>query len=591
MRIKSSFLILLTALLTISFSSSAYAVEWKVPGMFKNWALSQNNFRMGKDGGIKDEYVVSITEFKPQIIGFDGDVKVMLNIDAAQGWWGVDNIQGTFIDWQGSLRTHGGPGGVFENKGNNYDIHVDEAYIDFKLPFMQNTRADVGRKLIILGNRLVVDYEYEGIGFTSNFGDVTTYLTWRKVNEGYAGLGDKGKNDFQWDSLVQGWAGAANSSGLDADLLLLNIDKKLSNGKVSAFYAYYTDAGAEDGVAYLYDMIDYSNARFRPQIGTLNIFGVSGDVKFGKISLKFEGDYLSGTDPIKNTSYNSSGIPAKNSAGEWIGGGLQRPGTPGTIAVTGVTAALPGYLPPHYYNRLDINDGNISGWNLYADLSVADVAPGITPGFKLGAGSGDSDVRSGAGNINKLQTEGWFYICEVWEDSIMPDLTGITPQGLGAPWPRGYREFENQILLQANLTWKPAPKWTIFGSYTWVQAQQDIPAWGTEPSSDKKQTGGYANTANSNLSEFINDASHRYTGTYSDGTAYTTYGGPDYTRVSKDLGTEIDLMLTYNLYQGVNFDLRGGYFFAGDGARYLMAGAKGWDLNPWEARWDITWVW
>ncbi|NIX57622.1 MAG: hypothetical protein GWN14_17295, partial [candidate division Zixibacteria bacterium] len=55
-----------------------------------------------------------------------------------------------------------------------------------------------------------------------------------------------------------------------------------------------------------------------------------------------------------------------------------------------------------------------------------------------GRGSGDDDVTGGDGNVNKLRTSGFFYITEIWEDSIMPDEEGITPQGLGAPNVRGY---------------------------------------------------------------------------------------------------------------------------------------------------------
>ena len=51
----------------------------------------------------------------------------------------------------------------------------------------------------------------------------------------------------------------------------------------------------------------------------------------------------------------------------------------------------------------------------------------------FGRGSGDEDYGSGEGNINRLKTMGFFYLTEVWEDSIMPDEEGITPQGLGAP--------------------------------------------------------------------------------------------------------------------------------------------------------------
>lgn len=70
---------------------------------------------------------------------------------------------------------------------------------------------------------------------------------------------------------------------------------------------------------------------------------------------------------------------------------------------------------------MDVNNGDLSGYNLDADARM----------------------KLGAGNINKVRTNGFFYVTEVWEDSLMPDEEGITPQGLGSPASRDCREFEN----------------------------------------------------------------------------------------------------------------------------------------------------
>ncbi|MDZ7764377.1 MAG: hypothetical protein U5K00_08100 [Melioribacteraceae bacterium] len=57
------------------------------------------------------------------------------------------------------------------------------------------------------------------------------------------------------------------------------------------------------------------------------------------------------------------------------------------------------------------------------------VSDAVTLGLTAGMGSGDDDPTGGEGNVNKLRTSGFFYLTEVWEDSIMPTKEGITPQG------------------------------------------------------------------------------------------------------------------------------------------------------------------
>ncbi len=564
-------LVVLSTLIFITVGSLplAEAVELTYKGVFKTWALSQNNFRMGKDE-VKDNYVVSLVRFAPTLSAFDGDVKVHLRFDMAQGWWGVNNQRGTFINWQGDNRTSST---LFANKDTNYPVHVDVAYIDFRLPLIfDDTRVHVGRMYIKVGNKLVLDYEYDGVRVIQPLGDHKLTLGWFKLNEGYMGLSDQDIGNIVWDRATQ-----AGTDPGDANMYIAQLDTKL-NGDLSLWYIYYRDDGTDDDTAYLHDQIDYSIPRFKPQIGTLNIVGANWKGKAGPLSLNVEFDYLWGKDPINNTTYDSSGIPDGIQNGDTTAvNGVGGCGSFGTAnSGTASSESRSGYLPPHCLNRLDKNNGDLSGWTIYVKGSWKDMAPNLDAGFVFGAGSGDSDVTSGEGNVVKLETEGWHYISEVWEDSIMPDITGITPQGLGSPWSRSYREYENQWLLQINGTYKFTSKLKLFVAAQYMQALEDIPGWaGTAAGPTANQCTGTADP---------NDANHCGNDT---GTA--GYGGPDYTNASKDLGYELDAKLSYIIKPGLVFDLRGGYMWAGDGARNLIAGNTKWDRNPWEARWDVTW--
>jgi hypothetical protein len=169
-------------------------------------------------------------------------------------------------------------------------------------------------------------------------------------------------------------------------------------------------------------------------------------------------------------------------------------------------------------------------------------------GAVLGLGSGDDDVMSGEGNINKIRTNGFFYITEVWEDSIMPDELGITPQGLGSPASRGYREFENTQLLQLNFAWDISERLSLFAAGTLLKATEPIQEW--------------------------SDAD-------GDGVISPDEMGPG---SSDDLGSELDARLTWKITQGLAWIFRGGIFFTGDGAGYLINGTDAYTENAYELR-------
>lgn len=338
-------------------------------------------------------YIVQMLRFNIQGIANE-NVKFVTRFDIAQGWWGVDN----------SMRTVGnipnrGASALFDFKETNYLFHVDQAYVDFSFPHLPVT-MQIGRQWYGMGHKLMVDNNYDGIQLGIG---KSIKVGWAKVSEG----ADNNSDSFDAD---------ANVDNRDADLYSACFKGKAGELGYSAFGFYYNDAGVEDGKAYIHDDLQFFKTRFSPQVTQLTAVGLSANYKAGKIDMEGEFDFLTGKDDIANTSYAGS-------------------------------------KPDSY----DINDGTLSGFNLYAKATYA-ASDALCVGGVFGLGSGDDDLTSGAGNVNKLRTSGFFYITEIWEDSIMPDEEGITPQGLGAPNVRAYRELENSTIVQGNVTFKGIPR-------------------------------------------------------------------------------------------------------------------------------------
>ena len=190
----------------------------------------------------------------------------------------------------------------------------------------------------------------------------------------------------------------------------------------------------------------------------------------------------------------------------------------------------------HSAGMLDINNGNLFGWNGYLRANQH-VSEPLSLGLAFGIGSGDPDKTSGSGNINKVQTMGFFPLTNVWEDSVMPDIAGISPQGLGSPVSRGYRELENTTALQLFSTLQPIEKLKLMVSGTYLLA--------TTPIQGFDATGAPAG----------------------DG--------------ATDLGFEVDLNGTYTIAKGLSATALTGVFVPGAAAANLMTGD---DTNR-----DIAW--
>lgn len=400
----------------------------------------------------------------------------------------IDLAQGIWgIDDQ--LRDNDRPGfsSLFNNKDTNFTVHLDWAYVEFTPAVLAHWTFRVGRMKNQLGNLLIVDQDGDGIQIQKQLGKWRLLTSWAKMSEG---------PDALTDGVFPGL------DGRDADLFYVDLLRKNATGEINPFVAFYKDRNRL--ASYVPQGLQYFRARFIPNLSKAWVFGAAGSLKRGRLALKGEASVLTGKDEIANANSGP-------------------------------------------FQLLDVNNGDLSGYNLYVDARLG-VGKQGTLGAVFGQGSGDEDPTSGKGNINKIRTNGFFYINEVWEDSIMPDEEGITGQGLGAASSRGYREFENNRLLQLNYSHQVSPRLRLFGSATLVRALHALHPW-----SDVDKNNAI------DPAEF--------------GVAS-----------SKHLGEELDGLVDWTLMPNLLLTLRGGVFFPGDAAGYLVNGTNAYSKRAWELR-------
>lgn len=466
-------------------------LKLKVGGVYNAWFQNQQNFLLGQTD-YDDKYIVQMLRLNVNL-GYGDYIKAVTRIDMAQGWWGVDND-----DWRGSSDAddNNTNSARFSNKDTNYAIHVDVAYLEFLWPGTKLTTR-VGRMFYGLGNRLSLDSNFDGIQMDYAVGSGKFGLGWAKVSEGVDALTDLDQT------------GNNGPDGDDADLFMATLDGKSGSLGYGLYGMYYADRGDDDNTTFMPNGIDYLRARFTPHISSLNIIGATATYthKPAGLTLQAEANYLTGKDDVANATSGANQL-------------------------------------------VDINNGDLSGYNLYGKLTKT-LGPKADLGLVAGMGSGDADPGSGDGNVNKLKTMGFFYLTEVWEESIMPDEEGITPQGLGAPNVRGYRELENTTVLQASLAYRPTVKLRGSTSYSLIRSTEPVRGWADANSNNQIEP-----------TEFS-------------------------TATSSDIGTELDFLVGYKPYPRLDLILRGGYMWAGDAARLLINGNTNSDKNPWELKAQI----
>lgn len=183
--------------------------------------------------------------------------------------------------------------------------------------------------------------------------------------------------------------------------------------------------------------------------------------------------------------------------------------------------------------RNDVNNGDLTGSNLYVRAALG--GPRAELGGVFAQGSGDPDPRSGEGNLNSIASDGSFALTEVWEDSVLPDR-GFYPGGLGSPLVRGYRDLENTRIIQGFAAFRPRPSLRVFASASLIRASEALRTW--------------------------SDAN-------GDGVLAPEEFGPD---SSTELGSELDLVIDWDVDERVALELAVGRFLPRVAASYLLYG-------------------
>lgn len=377
---------------------------------------------------------------------------------------------------------------LFNNKDTHFLVHLDWAYVELAPKQLRGWAVRVGRMKNQLGNLLVLDQDGDGVQATRAFagGKWRVTFDWTKQWEGADSLTD------------EVYTGGVD--GRDANLVYLDLSGRAGKFTVNPYVAFYNDDNASP---YIPNNLQYTRARFTPNLSQALVGGLAFNGPIGKGTLRGEFNVLTGKDDVANVNSGPSQLN-------------------------------------------DVNDGDLRGYTGYVDLKVP--VGKTTVGAIAGFGSGDDDPMSGDGNLVKIRTNGFFYVSEVWEDSIMPDEEGITPQGLGSPGSRGYREFENTTMLQLNVTRPLGKEFRLMLSGSYMRATEALRPWSDVNKNNAIDPG-----------EFGAASSH-------------------------DLGKEVDFMLDWMLMPNVTWTLRGGYMWAGDAAGYLINGTNAFADDPWELR-------
>ncbi|MFN7144757.1 MAG: hypothetical protein ACK4YP_13355 [Myxococcota bacterium] len=397
-------------------------IEVDVSAEYSLWNLQQHNFLLGADHPL-DDAAYTVQNIRVRAAVGRPTYGIVARLDAAQGWWGVDNAPANgyalTTDETGVASTTRvyNDDGMFQGKDTFFGVHFDHAYGWARFGPVE---ARAGRQYFSVGNRLVLDQNYDGVTvLLAPKAPVRAEAFWAKVSEGRSSatlpaVGLLSDLDDSSDADLFGARVRYVSPKLDAEL----------------FGLYYVDTIASDW-AHIPQGLGYNRPRFTPQATTLGAVGLAANGTIAALSWKLEGDVLFGRDAVANAD--------------------------------------------HAAGAVDVNDGSLFGWNALADAKYTLPLPVVADvGVLAGIGSGDDDPRSGAGNVNKIETMGLWSLTNVWEDSVMPNLEGISPQGLGSPVSRGYRELENTTALQGRVGVNPLKPLRLEGSFTWLRATQPV---------------------------------------------------------------------------------------------------------------------
>ena len=407
-----------------------------------------------------------------------------------------------------------GTGSAFRINGNNAN-YIDRAYIEFTVPPVGT--FTVGRFFEGYGNLFTFDTAGDGARWSNAWGPVAVSLSYFKVSDRVTLANAQANDWYNWD----------------ADVVGLNI-------KASPFYEGHTlevyggvlwdeDASGNSGLGgVLFNSLAWTGngGYYDAWVGFV---GVGYDLNIADmIDLNVEASWLFG-----------------DADGHWISGaGFGNPYNTG-VPVNNARSSL-----------------DISGWNVYADLSYYNDLLRVGVAFAMGSGqehNWGNNAQWEHVNMNWVTNDSNFVFAHI--------ITGNSG-GSSSIWGGGImsnNSLENITAIKGYFEVCPMDKLTISGAVIWAMWTEDI-GW-----NGGAARGGLFAPDRPGYGHPISYYSNNYT--------YNSW------EISDDLGWEIDLAISYEIMEGLTYTFEGGVLFTGDSFDYEKAdGTRG----DWGEIWSIV---
>ncbi|MBN1880881.1 MAG: hypothetical protein JW885_01795 [Deltaproteobacteria bacterium] len=504
----------LAALLVVGVVGTVFAADTTFEGAYrvrawtewnfdKEWEDAGNAFPSHEDGlytGFFDQrFRLTVTHTRSEYL------KAVIRLDIAEDMWGTGS----------AMRING-------NAAN----YIDRAYIEFTVPPVGT--FTVGRFAEIYGNGFTFDTAGDGARWSNAWGPVAVSLSYFKLIDRV--------NANVINPLTGAVVTRAQSRDMynwDADVVSLDILVTPVEGHVVEVYggiAWDEDASGDSGLGGgLWDRVAWA--------WTGN--GGYYDAWVGFVGVGYTGNFADMIDLNVEASWLFGDADAHFIRG---GGNPYNTGVPANNARTSL---------------------DISGWNVYADLSYYNDLFRVGVAFGMGSG-----MKHWWGNNSSLSHVNMNFVTNDGDFAMAHIITGGHNDGRGSVWGGGQvyanNSLENITAIKGYFEVCPIDKLTISGAVIWAKWTEDI-GWNVD--------GARAGVFAADMPFYAHPACW-----------YGNYGYRSW-EVSDDLGWEIDLAVSYEIMEGLTYTLEGGVLFTGDSWDYEKAdGTRG----EWGEIWSIV---
>ncbi|MBN1883686.1 MAG: hypothetical protein JW885_16090 [Deltaproteobacteria bacterium] len=506
---KKLLLFILTGFLVVGFVSTVFAAETTFEGAYRVRSITEWNFDKEYDdlGNVPSHEDGLYTGF------FDQRFRLTITHTRSEYLRAVIRLDIAEDTW--------GRGSALRINANNAN-YIDRAFIEFTVPPVGT--FTVGRFFEGYGNLFTFDTAGDGARWSNTWGPVTVSLSYFKISDRVTAGPDAW--EYNWD----------------ADLVGLDILVTPIEGHVLEVYSgvlWDEDATGSSGVG---GVLNNS----RTIISPLADYGAW----VGFVGVGYTGTFFDMIDV--------------NVEASWLFGDANGHYTEGmtTDPYYGFTGLL--------YSQNARKDLDISGWNVYADVSYYNDLFRVGAAFIMGSGQKHLWLNPALPmNVISVDHVNMNFVTNDGDFSFAHIITGGHNDGLSSVWGTGglfgANTMENITAIKGYFEVCPMDKLTISGAVIWAKWTEEIGinTMGT-------RSGLFAAKSPAYLHPMIYYAGVNY--------PYQSW------EVSDDLGWEIDLALSYEIMEGLTYTFEGAVLFTGDSFDYEKAdGTRG----DWGEIWSV----